>query len=210
MSMSSESRYGMRPLEREDLGAVAAWFHDPDDVALFDRSARMPLNRWSHDRGWEVLLDQNGARPAYWYMIEAPDGTPTGIVGLEGVSFVNGDAVIALYVEAGSRGAGVGIRAASLMLDLAFAQLGLGRVTSYYRSDNEPSRRLIARAGFTLEGRMRRAWFAGGAHADTVVVGLLAEEWAERRVALAAELEGGPSVALGAGGAWCWPRRALA
>ena len=76
---------------------------------------------------------------------------------------------------------GIGLKMTAMLIDLAFHQLRLHRVTSYLRSDNTASSELLTKLGFTQEGLMRKNWFSGGQHHDTIAVGLLAEEWAEAR-----------------------------
>ena len=95
----------------------------------------------------------------------------------------------------------------ALVLDFAFRQIGLNRVTSYYRADNKHSQQMTSRAGFATEGRMREAWFAEGRHFDMVSVGLLLGDWNDRRQVLARELDASCSVGFrgGADSGWAWP-----
>ncbi len=134
-----------------------------------------------------------------WFAITSEPTGVAGIVGLERISPVNRDAVIALYVDHAIRRQGVGIRASALILDFAFRQLGLNRVTSYYRNDNASSRDLVSQAGFEVEGTMRQAWFSDGRFHDMIVVGILAEDWKVRRDALAEELGETTVIAFGDG-----------
>ncbi|MFW8635153.1 GNAT family N-acetyltransferase [Cribrihabitans pelagius] len=199
--------YTLRPLEQDDLPAVARWFRDIRDLASFDRNARIPLNAAAAAKAWD--LDAAGAAQSgrCWFTIVAGDGAPAGITGLEEISPVNRDAVVALFLDKPARRKGLGLRCLGLMLDFGFRQLGLHRMTSYYREGNQGSARLTAEAGFVTEGRMRAAWFAEGRHHDMLVVGLLAQEWETRRSALAGRLPAATMVAFdGAnGGDWCWP-----
>ena len=134
-----------------------------------------------------------------WFAITSEPTGVAGIVGLERISPVNRDAVIALYVDHAIRRQGVGIRASALILDFAFRQLGLNRVTSYYRNDNASSRDLVSQAGFEVEGTMRQAWFSDGRFHDMIVVGILAKDWKMRRDALAEELGETTVIAFGDG-----------
>ena len=209
MSDSSVTLYALRPLEKTDLPIVAGWFQDVDDLAAFDRLTRVPLGLDACERAWEGSLGNAPASGRCWFKVEAETGNAVGIVGLEGISPVNRDAVIPLFVEKAARRTGIGIRAVALVLDLGFRQLGLNRITSYYRADNEKSRKLTTRLGFEVEGRMREAWFADGRHFDMLAVGLLRNEWLTRREALARELDRKTIVTLGGGveSPWAWPPR---
>jgi RimJ/RimL family protein N-acetyltransferase len=199
-----KNTYTLRPLEKADLASVALWFQDVGDLALFDRSSRVPYNLSSCEKHWDTTGNIETAGGKCWFAITAESTEVVGIVGLEGISPINRDAVIPLFVERSNRKKGVGIRASALMLDFAFRQLGLQRVTSYYRADNIGTRDLTTKAGFEIEGKMRRSWFADGTFHDTIVVAILKDEWLARRSVLAEKLSSETVVAFGSAG-WTWP-----
>jgi hypothetical protein len=98
-----------------------------------------------------------------------------------------------------------------LLLDLAFSRLNLRRVTTYFRQDNEISSRMISRAAFREEGRMRKAWLCNGRQLDMIVAGVLREEWMSHREALRAALD--PQIVLKLahdGNQYAWPSHASA
>jgi RimJ/RimL family protein N-acetyltransferase len=63
----------------------------------------------------------------------------------------------------------------------AFSHLGIRRIEAAVNPDNIASCALISRAGFTLEGRLRKRWVAKGQAYDTNIYGCLAEEWKVKR-----------------------------
>lgn len=207
MSVGEPDLYSLRPLEKIHIPQIARWFGDLDALSSFDRAMRVPHSLDAAEKAWSEVLGNDGQNGKYWFSICRGEAEIVGIIGLENLSQVNRDAVIALYVEKQTRNKGVGVRAAALLLDVAFQQLGLNRVTSYYRADNKASRQLIERVGFQHEGCMRKAWFAHGQNLDMIVVGILREEWLERREGLAGELVPSPIVAFGSPQSrrWTWP-----
>lgn len=209
MADNTATSYSLRPLEKADLVFVARWFQDTGDLAVFDRSARVPYDLATCERLWNISGNAGDAGEKCWFAITSEAMEVIGIVGLERISYINRDAVVALYVDQSVRRTGIGIRATTLMLDFAFRQLGLNRVTSYYRADNAGSRDVTAQAGFGIEGTMRQAWFADGTYHDMVVVGILADEWRARRDALADELGSETVIAFGDAttSSWTWPPR---
>lgn len=209
MTGNGKRLYLVRPLERSDIPTFTAWFHDLDDLSTFDRTARIPLGQDAAEKTWADALGNDGKNGRYWFAIEDAEKNTVGIAGLESLSVINGDAVISLYLVRSVRRQGVGVRTIALLADVAFKQLGLVRITSYYHADNEGSRKLTARVGFEVEGRMRQAWFSGGRRSDMVVVGLLRQDWLDRRTALASELEAETIVSFGAVASptWSWPSK---
>ncbi|WP_135507002.1 GNAT family N-acetyltransferase [Roseovarius aestuariivivens] len=199
--------FALRPLEKPDLNSITRWFQDVGDLALFDRNARAPYDLATCERLWNMSDMPHAADDRCWFTITSEPGGVAGIIGLERISPINRDAVIALYVDHANRRQGVGIRASALILDFAFRQLGLNRVTSFYRQDNAGSRDLTSQAGFEVEGTMRQAWFSGGKFHDMIVVGLLAEKWNVRRDGLAEELGEETVISFGDGttSASKWP-----
>ncbi|MEX0302102.1 MAG: GNAT family N-acetyltransferase [Leisingera sp.] len=197
----------LRPLEAADLTEVAGWFRNVADLACFERAARLPLSPRGLEQAWSDMTGDSRDTGNSWFAITAETDRLCGIAGLESISPVNRDAVIAIFIEESSRRQGLGIRSMALLLDFAFRQIGLNRVTSYYRADNTRSRKLTAQAGFTIEGRMREAWYAEGRYFDMVAVGVLRAEWEACRKGLAQKLDAPPRAGFpGADSSgWVWP-----
>lgn len=207
MPERQSTAFRLRPLESGDLSHMAGWFQNVADLARFDRSARAPFNAAELQQAWGPAVEAAEDKGKCWFAITTEKGALCGITGLENISPVNRDAVIALFIEESRRRQGIGIRSMALLLDFAFLQIGLNRVTSYYRSDNTRSLQMTTRAGFATEGRMREAWFAEGRHFDMITVGLLRRDWAASRKTLAQELDAGCSASFRGGGVsgWTWP-----
>ncbi len=199
--------FRLRPLEKSDMETAARWFQDVHDLALFDRTSRVPLNLMQTEQMWEEALSSAPDCRKCWFIIESEGGDAVGMIGLEAISQVNRDAVIPIFIDKSVRRHGVAVRAIALLLDFAFRQLGLNRITSYYRADNHSSRDLISQVGCQIEGTMRQAWFADGQFHDMVVVGMLQQDWTTRRQVLAQELHSDTVVSFGSAD-WSWPPRA--
>ena len=68
-----------------------------------------------------------------------------------------------------------------------FGVLGLRRIEAEVNPDNVASCLLLARVGFSVEGRLRQRWVArNGAAYDTQVFGYLAQDWRQSHAAPAA------------------------
>lgn len=207
MSKSSTGALRLRPMKKADLEVITYWFQDVEDLARFDRKSRIPLNQSQMEEHWDYVVGAPADNCTCWFFVESDNGEALGIIGLEDISQINRDAVVALFIEKSVRRCGVGIRALSLVLDYAFRQLGLNRVTSYYRADNHNSRDLVSRVGCQVEGTMRQAWFANGQFHDMVVVGILQEDWLANRQELGRELGSDivATIGLDTSSRWSWP-----
>ena len=201
------SRFRLRPLEKSDLETVTPWFQDIEDLARFDRTSRIPLNLAQTEENWSDVFSASAGGSKCWFVAESHSGQVVGMSGLEAISPINRDAIVAMFVDKPVRRLGVGIRATALVVDFAFRQLGLNRLTSYYRADNANSRDLVAKLGCKIEGTMRQAWFADGRFHDMVVVGVLKQDWEQQRPKLAQELTADTVVSFGQNPSvsWSWP-----
>ncbi|MHB9146715.1 MAG: GNAT family N-acetyltransferase [Symbiobacteriia bacterium] len=75
---------------------------------------------------------------------------------------------------------GYGTDAARLMLKLAFENLNLNRVWLMVDATNVRGITAYERAGFRQEGRLRQDRFLRGTYEDSIVMGILREEWQAR------------------------------
>jgi [ribosomal protein S5]-alanine N-acetyltransferase len=83
-------------------------------------------------------------------------------------------------VRADYWGRGYATDAARTMIDFAFGQLELHRVSAAIGPDNTASIQVVRRLGFTEEGRIRDHVFTNGAWRDSVLYSVLAHEWVAR------------------------------
>jgi len=86
-------------------------------------------------------------------------------------------AEVGYWLDAGFVGRGLVTRAVTAMLDHAFGPLGLDRVGLQTTIDNQRSRSVAQRLGFTQEGVLREYAAFPDERRDLVVYGLLAREW---------------------------------
>jgi len=78
-------------------------------------------------------------------------------------------------------GQGYGREAISLLLDWMFRIQNYQRVWLDTWATNERAIRCYAALGFVEEGRQRRHQYVDGKYVDVVMMGLLREEWLERK-----------------------------
>lgn len=170
-----------RPMGIDDIPQIAEWFWKFEDAAMFDRSLPVPVSADGMRESWRRSLEHTAPPEGYWFLAEAQDGTPLGICGLEKIGYIQGDGVLPFFVTDHFRGRGLAMAMSISMLDLAFNRLRLHRLTTYYRADNAPSAKVLARLGFTTEGTCREGWFSDGKRHDVVIAGILASDWKVER-----------------------------
>jgi RimJ/RimL family protein N-acetyltransferase len=126
------------------------------------------------DEGWAAGTD------AVFAVCDAsrPDEL-LGLLGLHGVELgtePGGRGEIGYWMRPEGRGRGLMSRATVLATHWAVHELGLAVVTWYAVVGNEASRRVAEKAGYTIEGTLRRGAKHRGVLVDTWVGSILAED----------------------------------
>lgn len=141
-----------------------------------------PYTSVDAERYVDGLEEQHaGGTAVTWAMAEPADDRLVGSINLFGIR-AGIDAEVGYWVHPAARGRGVGTEACGLALRHAFVPvrdggLGLGRVRGIAAEGNTGSRRVLEKAGLTLQGRERRTVPVGGGKlADATVYDILAEE----------------------------------
>ena len=110
-------------------------------------------------------------------MVIDDGGGYRGTIGLYQVQRALGSGMIGYDLGAEARGKGYATRAAELVCEWAFDEVGLGRVWAGTDVHNTASQAVLRRAGFRLEGRERGGLPAlDGSRRDTLVWARLAGE----------------------------------
>jgi ribosomal-protein-serine acetyltransferase len=158
---------------------------DPDDaeeiyaIVEADRDrlqARMPWAGGATVETTRAFIEADRASNGLDALGIFVDGAYVGGIGIR-PDPMHGDAEIGYWIGPAHEGRGLVTRACRALIDHAFGELGLHRVTIRCALDNARSRAIPERLGFTEEGLMREAGWAGDRHHDLVVYGLLDREW---------------------------------
>jgi ribosomal-protein-serine acetyltransferase len=115
--------------------------------------------------------------------IGVPERTEWRLVGSVGlwINLPARSGEVGYWIDAAREGRGLITRAVAAVVDQAFGPLGLQRVELRTDLDNERSRSVARRLGFTQEGVLRQAAVFPGERRDDVIYGLLASEWRRDR-----------------------------
>lgn len=101
-------------------------------------------------------------------------GERAGVIDVRRADF--GVGVLSWETYEPFRGQGIAVRAARLLADYAFAELGIDRIEAHLDPENSGSVRTALRAGLRREGLLRGNTTLGGVRHDTVVLGRLRDD----------------------------------
>lgn len=169
-------------LTTESPEAVAkvesVWQRDSELYRLADTD---PVRVRSEKRNKERLEKriENGPDDSYYlFSIRTLDGERLIGDTMVRIDWPNGDAMLGILIgERDYWGKGYGTDAVRLMLQFAFCELNLRRVTLGVNGDNTRAQRAYEKVGFRKEGTMRGEVLREGKRIDSYFMGILREEW---------------------------------
>jgi RimJ/RimL family protein N-acetyltransferase len=162
--------------------AALRWFNSE---AEFWGSAgdRPVVSKAAYKRHTEQWDERRARRPSpgVWFGIQTKSGTPIGQVMLENVLPHHRVAMLGILIgEPEYWGGGYGTDALLLIVDYAFDWLDFHRLWLGTMSINARMSRAASKVGFRLEAVQRGTWYADGVWYDSLLYGLLREEWPGR------------------------------
>ncbi len=174
--MLSGESLTLRPIERGDLVFLRDLANDPGvraNVVGWD----WPLSLHGQEQWFAAGRESDHARRL---LIETHDGRPIGITGLWDIDWRNRRAMSAIKLGGSDepvRGRGYGSEALRLMMDFAFGDVGLHRLTAQILEFNQASRALYAKCGWVEEGISRQHVWRDGTYWDVIDLGILRSEY---------------------------------
>jgi ribosomal-protein-alanine N-acetyltransferase len=170
------TRVRLRELDERDAPAVHAWTGDETAVEYVPLG---PLDLPGTFRYVRQLVGEARQRPreAYTVAIADPQGDVVGTVSLLVESPTHRRGEIGYILRRDQWGLGYATEAAGLMIDLAFRDLGLNRVWAVCDPDNPASARVMEKVGMRYEGCLRGDLLVRGAFRDSLVFGIVANDW---------------------------------
>lgn len=163
----------------------------PEDVSFLQAGVNHPEIReyigafrtpYTEERYEEELWAAETGEDAVTLLVVPKSGEfadePVGSVQLYPIRDAEGYANFGVWLHPRSWGNGYAIEASASLIDFAFQELGLHRVSATVTAPNDASRTLCERLGFAHEGAAREAAFVHGEYVDVERYGLLAREWA--------------------------------
>ena len=170
--MLEGKKVNLRIVEKEDLPLVNAWFNNLDFTGEHE-----PLDaqesRADIEKRYEKLSSEK------WFLIETKTGSKIGFIG----HFPHGEQIeIGFAIVPSEREKGYCTEAVKIMVDYLFLSKEIVRIQARTNVRNNPSQRVLEKAGFKREGTLRKALFVRGKWADTYLYSILREEWKKPKI----------------------------
>jgi RimJ/RimL family protein N-acetyltransferase len=166
----------LRARQEADLKVLHAELQD--DVATRSRSDSRPWRPISPDIGTSPYgVAEAKDDVAIFSVVTLADEELVGDALLWGIDNHNRLAHLGLGLFESSRGRGYGADIVQVLCRYGFRVRGLHRLQIETLADNAAMIAAAHKAGFVLEGTIRRGAWVDGAFVDEVILGLLVDEW---------------------------------
>lgn len=165
----------LRPFEKStDLQDAVRWVNDPANRQFILQCFPMTMQR---EEEW---FDKHGKSDTEVTLaiVAKPELRLIGSIGLHRIEWKNRVAMTGTIIGDGRyRDKGYGTDAKMTLLEYAFHELGLNKVTSSAFASNPRSIAYSLRCGYVIEGRRRQQVYKNGRFGDIVELGVLRREW---------------------------------
>jgi RimJ/RimL family protein N-acetyltransferase len=177
--MMRGDKIGLRARRESDVPVLHEQFHD--DVRVRSRADPRPWQPIAAESGHSSFRVREPSDTAASFSVEELDTRAlAGAAALWGIDTHNRTAHLGLSLLPDFRGRGLGSDVVRVLCEYGFAVRGMQRLQVETLADNAAMIAAATRAGFTVEGTLRRSAWVYGEFLNEVVLGLLADEWNSR------------------------------
>ncbi|KAI5208214.1 putative acetyltransferase [Aureobasidium subglaciale] len=164
-----QKRIDLRPRSQADADALFPTMSHPDSMRYWSRGV---FSNVEELRKYFIPEDTSGWKT--WAIVKASEDKAIGFVAA--CTKRKGVTEIGYLVAREVQGYGYGREAVGLLIEKLFAE-GQRRIVADVDPDNQQSIALLRALGFKLEGHLRAEWETHIGIRDSLIYGLLAEDW---------------------------------
>jgi len=169
--------FKLRPVcENDATEAYASWLRDAETTKFLESGS---LSESPESIKAYIQKTRSNPKALFLAIVLHDNAEHVGNVKLEPIEWGHRCATLGIMIGAPSaRGRGLGERVVREVVRLAFADLKLNRVMLGVASDNLAGVRCYEKVGFVIEGRLRQACRREHGFVDSLIMGILAEDFA--------------------------------
>ncbi|NJL20140.1 MAG: GNAT family N-acetyltransferase [Leptolyngbyaceae cyanobacterium SM1_3_5] len=159
----AEILFALVEQNRDRLRAWLSWVDDSQSSQDTEKFIINSLQEFTSERGFAAGI---------WFHNQL-----VGSIGLHDISWSDRKATIGYWLSETVEGKGIMTNACRAIINYAFQELKLHRMTIRVQPENHRSRAIPERLGFQKEGILRQDNWMYDRYIDLIVYGLLADEW---------------------------------
>jgi len=166
----------LRVVEKEDLAFLAEWYNNPEVFGKYNPLMQMSRTEMEKNYGEKKFQETE-------FFIEDKDGRRIGGMWHFNVIHPAGNQLeIGYFMVPTERGKGYCTEAVNIMVDYLFLSNSIGRIQAQTDVKNVGSQKVLEKAGFKMEGTIRKPFFLRGQLRDSILYSILREEWKEPKI----------------------------
>ena len=168
----------LREQREEDAPFFARWFSLPQ--VMFRCGFEKPADVEEMKR---TITVSHRSEDSLWYTITDHEGRILGETGLLRMFPAWRQTDLSIIIpDPAAQHRGYGTEAVRIMLDLAFGQYGMHRVSIGVVALNTEALRFYRKTGFRQEGILEEAYFWNNEYSDFIMMRILSREWKQQAV----------------------------
>lgn len=169
-------RIVLREFRQEDIAGMRQWVTDDEITRQLGGAFSRPKT-WEETEQYLASLLRGDVGGTHFAIAERDSLKYIGQCDLTGLDDRARKAALSIVLCRERIGRGLGREAVALLLNYAFRQMNLHRVSLHVMADNERAIRCYEACGFQREGTLRAERYADGQYWDVLVMGILREEY---------------------------------
>lgn len=169
-------RLSLRKLTDEDYASIFNQLSDAEIMQLLniETAEKLEIEKAKQQKGYATF----NKRFLIFQLLDKETQQFLGWCGYHTWYVDHGRAEIGYgLIDEHTKGKGLMSEALKAVLQYGFEQMQLNRVEAFVAPENIPSLKLVQKFNFTREGQLRKHYLKDGNLEDSVVFGLLKEEW---------------------------------
>ena len=173
------SRVYLRIRSTEDVTILHRWINDPEVTQNLSLTFPVTLGKEKEyvDSAIAAFDKPFPTKQSFSICLVSTDEL-IGSMTLDNINWVHRTATTGAFIGPTKyRGLGYGRAAKHLLLQYAFHRLGLRKVTSSAKSNNEHSLAYQAKTGYVEAGRLRDQYWQNGQYVDSILTECHREDW---------------------------------
>ena len=169
-----DGRVVLRAIEKKDNEVLKALANDPE---VEDKIAgwSFPISDERQEK-WFEMVSNYTSKEHVRFAIEY-EGKCVGMAALSSIDYKNSHADIDIKLVADVRGKGIGSKTIEMLKKYAFEELNLNMLISEVIEDNEASKGMFEKAGFSLDGILRKRIYKSGRYRAQCIYSILKSEY---------------------------------
>lgn len=163
----------MGPFEKDDLEKYRTWVNDVKVAYSIDRAT--PVTKHEHENWYSDLIRNKNA--TVFAIKTISENQYIGNVWLWDINWRHHKAEVRILVgDEDHYGKGLGTESLKLMANFAFNKLNLNRLYAYIIAANIRANKAFEKAGFTVEGILRKDRYIDGMYQDVLLMAILRDK----------------------------------